>query len=641
LKTYNFLLLWLCLLGILWVIPLKYTHSQTVAAVLPDSVSYIDSTKVEYFEYSFTNLKLGRIHPIDTSITYFQQYDPLTFGNKLYATLSNIGLAAKNLTFTPTLSPFYNLQLQSFENYLFDNHQVKYYHQLQPYTEIFYVMGSKKEQNLEVTFTRQLFKGFTLGMQFGLNNSPGPYKNSKTNDTRVYFTGLYQTPNKRYGLLANYLRNKLEMQENGGVSNDTLFEENLEKDRRVIPVYLDNASNLVKKSGFYIEQYFNLQKPEQTKDSIKRKIDAGSISYSFQYQRNQLIYTDPDGLSDFYIGRLAPIDSTSTYDSVYQELISNSIKWSSLAYSETADDKPFYLHFGLTQNQITQSYAYDSVNDKFNQMTTSGGLGINIGRSFYLDANAYYTAGDYNGGDFKIEGVLTQYFGKKEKNAGLFKASLILLNKTPAWYFSKFNSNNYRWNVSLKKEKYTILDANYSFKGITVGGKFFTVENYTYLDDSVRPKQIEKGETVMLIYLDGSLKWKSLGLNTRVIYQETSQPNIIRQPKLSGTADLFFKHTIFKEAATLKTGFQITYFTAYYADAYMPELRLFYLQNEQKIGDYAYIDYYLTLVVKRARLFFKIAHVNGYFGDYRYYSSPNYPARDARFYFGINWRFHD
>ncbi len=606
-----------------------------------DTLPEIDSTKVVYFESSFDNLKLGKIYPIDTSITYFQQYDPLTYHNKLYSTLSNIGLAAKNQVFSPTLSSGYNLEYLSFKNYIFDNKQVKYYHQLQPFTEIFYVMGSKKEQNLKVKFTRQLFKGFTLGMQFGLNNSPGPYKNSKTNDTRVFFTGLYQTPNKRYGILANYLHNKLEMQENGGITNDTLFEEDLEKDRRVIPVYLDNASNLVKKSGFYIEQYFNLQKPEREHDSSNRKINVGSISYTFQYQRNQLVYTDPDGLSDFYIGHSAPIDSASTYDSIYQENISNGIKWSSLTYSETADDKRFYLYFGLKQNQIRQSYAYDSVDEKYNQLISSGGLGINIGNSFYLNVNAEYTTGNYNGGDFKINGVLNQFLGKKVRNAGQLEASFTLLNKTPDWYFNKYKSNFYRWENDLKKEKYTILDANYSYRNITAGGKFFTVENYTYLDDSIRPSQIEKAETVMQLYIDGTISWKSLGMNARAVYQETSQPNIIRLPKLSGTADIYFKHTIFKKAATLKTGFQLTYFTAYYADAYMPALRLFYLQNDKKIGDYVFVDYYLTLVVKRARMFFKLAHVNGYFGDYRYYSAPSYPARDARFYFGIDWRFHD
>ncbi|MFK5855713.1 MAG: hypothetical protein QM503_06245, partial [Bacteroidota bacterium] len=71
------------------------------------------------------------------------------------------------------------------------------------------------------------------------------------------------------------------------------------------------------------------------------------------------------------------------------------------------------------------------------------------------------------------------------------------------------------------------------------------------------------------------------------------------------------------------------------------ELRLFYIQNDKKIGNYPYADFYVTLMVKRARLFVRMAHFNGYFGDYRYYLAPNYPAQDARVYFGASWRFHD
>ncbi len=606
------------------------------ASLLP-----VDSLAVFYFVKSFDNLKLNHVYPIDTSITYFQQYDQLTYQNKLYSTLSNIGLAAKNQVFSPSLPIGYSTDIETFKNYSLDNNQVKYLLQKQPFTEIFYIMGSKKEQNLQVTFSRDIIEDLTFGLHFELNNSPGPYKNNKSNDTRVYFTSQYQTKNKRYGILANYLHNKLEMQENGGISADSLFEQNLEPDRRVIPVYLENASNLVKKSGFYVEQYFNLLKPDSPLDSIHHKIDIGSLSYAFQYERNQSIYEDSDSLSGFYIGHLAPLDSTSTLDSVYQSNISNTIKWSSLGYYDNADDKHFHLYFGITHQYLRQSFAYDSVDRIYNQLIPIAGMGINIGRSFYLNVDAKLVTGEYNGGDYQINGTLRQFLGRKERNIGQFEASLQLINKTPDWYFNEYNSNYYRWKNDFKKEQYSILEAKYIYRQVKVGGKFHTIVNYTYFNDSMQPTQLNNGETVMQLYFEGSIPWKSVGINTRVVYQETSQPNVMRMPKLTGTADLYFQHSIFKSAATVKTGFQVTYFTDYYADAYMPELRVFYLQDKQKIGDYVYIDYYVTLVVKRARMFFKIAHLNGYLGDYRYYSAPNYPSRDARFYFGVNWRFHD
>ena len=182
---------------------------------------------------------------------------------------------------------------------------------------------------------------------------------------------------------------------------------------------------------------------------------------------------------------------------------------------------------------------------------------------------------------------------------------------------------------------------SYNFKQIKAGVKFLTINNYTYLTDSIRPAQLTKAETVMQFFAEGTIPIKKFGINTRIVYQTTSQPNTIRFPDLTGVMDIYFRTQIFKKAGTIQTGFQVTYFSEYYADAYMPSLRLFHIQNEKKIGNYPYLDVYLTLMVKSARMFVKMSHFNSYFGNYNYYLAPNYPARDARFSFGVSWRFHD
>jgi hypothetical protein len=71
----------------------------------------------------------------------------------------------------------------------------------------------------------------------------------------------------------------------------------------------------------------------------------------------------------------------------------------------------------------------------------------------------------------------------------------------------------------------------------------------------------------------------------------------------------------------------------------MPALRDWHTQNDHQIGNYLFADVYLTLKVKDARIFVKYAHLNSSFSGYRYYLAPSYPARDARFYLGVSWRF--
>lgn len=606
--------------------------------LVSDSIP-IDSTIVLYFVASIDSLKVNSLHHIDTSMTYFHQYDPIDHKNKMYASLSNIGLAHKNRLFTPTLSTGYHFDNTTFTYYQYQNKDVRYYKEYVPYTSLQYVLGSKKEQNFNLIFSRELIKGLSFGIEFVTNNSPGPYTNSKSNNTRYYLTSQYYTPNKRYGVLVNYLNSKVSVEENGGLKYDSIFENNLESDRRVLPVNLSTASNDIKERSFFMEQYFNILKP-QTESSGKR-MDPGSISYSFQYQNKYQLYQDNPAKDSLYYMPFAALNDTMTYDSINQKRIRNSFKWSSIGYQENPDNKPFHINFGVNFDYMEERLACDSITSFYNQLTPFGGLSIKLLKSFHLDAYAEYVVGDYGSGDYRLKATLNQFLGTQMRNIGRMRFGLEITNSTPAWFFQKYSSNRFNWVYTLDKERSILLSGAYIYKNMEAGATLSSFSNYTFLNDSVIPEQIDGTETLLSIYVSGRAHIKKFGLNTHLVYQTTSQPNLIRVPSFSGVMDLYFKSPIFKKAATLQTGFQLRYFTAYFADAYMPELRMFYIQNEKEIGGYLFVDFYTSLKVKRAVLFFKIAHLNGYLGDYRYYNAPHYPARDARFYFGVSWRFHD
>lgn len=607
------------------------------ALITDTALTRIDSTRVWYFRGTIDNLKSGMLHSIDTSTLYFHQFDPLFRYNGLYSTLSNIGLAHTNLVFSPTLSVDYYFQNPDFSKYIYENNQVKYYKQFMPYTEVSYYIGSKKEQDFKLVFTRKLFKGFSIGINFAINHSPGYYQNSKTDDKRAFFTGQYYTKNKRYGVIANYLHNKLVMQENGGLTNDTIFQENLETDRMIIPVNLDKAQNTVVQSGFFVEQYFNLLKPAG--ENKHRKIDAGSISYAFHYQRNQMIYEDPTPINDFYQFNNIPLDSTRSFDSTYQLRIRNRFRWSSIGYHDDPASQVFYVYLGATYNYYEQTLPYDSVKNIFRQTKPFGGIALNIAKIFRLKAYAEYVMGNYNNGDFKISGRLNQVLGSRKKNIGRLNLGVDFVSRTPSWFYTEYNSNLYRWKNNFKKENYFILFGEYLFKQLSLGARFYTFGNYVFLNDSLRPQQHTNTATLLQIYFSGTIPIRKFGINTRLVYQSPGQPEILRVPQFSGVMNLYFRSPVFKAAATLQTGFQLYYFSLFKANAYMPELRAFYIQNEKKIGNYVYADAYVTLKIKTARIFFKLANFGSYFGIYKYYLAPDYPARDARFYLGVSWGF--
>lgn len=602
-----------------------------------------DTTSVYYFLGSLDSLKAGRLHYVDTTITTFHQYDPLERDNGMYNTLSNVGLASQDRVFSPPVHVGYLMKSEVFAPYMLYNNQVRYYKLMRPYTGLRYVMGPKKEQTLGVVFTRKMSELFTFGADLYLVNSPGSYQNSKSDDKYVYFTVRYHTKNNRFGILANYLHNKVKTGENGGIVSDSLFSQNLENDRQAIPVYLNTANNRVKTSGFYVEQFFNLMKPGMRKDSTPRTLAGGSVFYSFLYQRNQLVYTD-DMRTDsvFYRNFPAVFDTLSTYDSAYQQLVRNRFMWSSLAYNADKLSQVFRAYFGVSYDHILQTLPYDSARYFNNQLVPFGGIFLKLFQRSFLHASAEMVLGGYNRGDIKIEGSLLQYLGSVQKNVGQLYFKVVFENKTPAWYFTHYSSNRFIWDLSLQKERIFSFQGEYRIHALAAGMIFRSLGNYTFFNDSVRPQQAGVPGSVTQVYVRGTIPLHNFGVNLRAVYQATSMGSVLHLPQFTGKANLYFKRWVFKGAAHLQTGFQLSYFTRYYADAYMPELRAFYLQNKIKIGDYLYLDAYATMKIKSFRFFLQGKNLLGFLDHQKhYYNAPGYPGRDGGFYLGIAWKLYN
>ena len=601
-----------------------------------------DTTSVYYFTGSLDSLKAGKLTYVDTTLTLFNQYDPIEKGNRMFNTLSNIGLASYNRVFTPSVSVGYVTRSRAFAPYMHYNDEVEYYKLKRPYTQLQYVMAPKREQSLWVTFSRKLSKLFTFGADLYLVNSPGRYANSKSDDKYVYFTGRYHTQNNRYAIIANYLHNKLIVGENGGITKDSLFKYNLEKDRSVIPVNLKTGRNMVKSSGFYVGQTFNLQKPGMRKDSTPRKLSGGSIAYSFLYQRNQMLYTDQASTDTlFYENFPTVFDTVNTYDSVYQLKIRNRFLWSSLAYNEDNLSQVFRAYFGANYDHIAQMLPYDSVKYINNQLIPFGGIALKLFQRSFLHASAEMVLGGYNSGDLKIKGSLLQYLGSVEKNIGQLYFSVVFDNRKPAWYFSQYSSNRFNWKLSLQKERIFSFTGEYRYKSIRTGATFRSLGNYTYFNDSAFPQQAANPGSVLQIYADGTIPMHYFGINLRAVYQTTTMAAFLHLPVLSGKMNLFFKKWIFKGAAHLQTGVQLSYFTSYYADAYMPELRAFYTQHNKKIGDYLYLDAYASMKIKSFRFFLQGRNLLGFLGNNYYYNTPGYPGADGGFYLGVSWKLYN
>lgn len=621
-----------------------FSQQDSIMPVKPDS------SQVSYFTQSFDSLFLGKNHYVDTTLFNSSYFDPLDKVNQLFATLSNAGTAHKALFFTPDNRIGFDMRNLANENYIKTAENARFLNPLIPYSEINYTMGSKKEQQLGFSFAREFSPRLVIGLDYKLVNSPGPYLNSKTNNSSVTFTGSFHTKNNRYGITAYYFRNKIEQQENGGILDDSIFINNIETDRRVINVALNDANNLLKFSGFGWDHYFNLSAAPKTKtDSLtkpKKKIQAGRIKHTFAYQRNQFLYTDKTPTSSFYSAFAPLLDSTQTKDSTYVQVVRNSLIWNSLAYKIPKSPPPFFLYFGaehaafkLMQKSLIDTL-FQGENKNYDQLSVLGGLQLNLFKSTRIYADAKLIVGGHQNGDWKIDTRWRQYLGTENKNWGAFDIRLNVNALSPKWIYNDYYSNHFRWNNNFERSKTFDLTASYLFKFLSFSVGQSTIDKYTYLDKAAEPQQIGGTLNIRSVSAQANLEKGKFHVQAIIFYQKPDIEEVMHLPEIGANLKFGFSQSLFNKAAVFQPGFNIRWFSAYYADAYMPALRSFYLQDEIKIGDYPYLDVYLALKVKRANIYFQYSNLMGLTGDFNYFTTPHYPMRDARFYFGVNWRFY-
>lgn len=612
----------------------------------------VDSTHVKYFYNNFNNYTLGNIEEIDTTTLLTSYYSPLDKKFSLYQTLSNSGLANKKLTLSYPFTTGLNPMIKAFSSNIRTKDNILFPIIHQPFSDIKYMMGGNKEQHLEILFSREFIPNLFITLNYDIDFSPGIYKRTKTHNS--FFDGniRYNTKNNRYGITGYYFLNKLDLQENGGIVNDSIFNNNIETDRSIIDVNLNNATNLIKVSGFGINQYFNILSPnKKTKEDTttiykNRKIDIGRINYAFNYQSNHAVYQDEDPISIFYHNYDKVLDSTHTFDSVYFHTIENELYWNTLGYKKYNNDIPFYLSFGIKHSFTYHAGFRDyNTNEWFNKqrlsnLSANADIIINLFKSTRISGNSEIITNGYHAGDFVINGQWKQFLGTYKKNIGALTFNVNLNRQSADWFEEYYYSNNFRWDNNFDPTTTLILQGSYELPFLTIGIKNTTINNYIYFGTNVKPEQHSGALNISSLYSTFDVKINKFEFVGFASLQATDNNDIIHIPNFQAKAKFAYNITLVKNISMMQPSIIINYFTEYYADAYMPALRTFYLQNDTKVGNFPYIDLCVTFKIKRANIFVQYTNMYSLTKDYRYYTTPHYPMRDSRFCFGVKWRLY-
>lgn len=582
------------------------------------------------------------------SLTNIQQY-------RNRYNLGNVGLAITNLYFPVFQTGLgFNFMQNNFREYIYESPKMRYFNTKTPYTELLFIVGSKKELNSRFVHSQNINKNLNFTFNFQRIRSDGFYNRQNTNHTDVALSGNYKSSNKRYFLISTIIYNSLKNAENGGIASDSTFENLPVRDRKLLDINLASASRKYHSRSFYLKQYINIGHKTQGADtSESAQVSPSSVlSHSVLIRDEFYTFSDPNPVSGFY--KNIYNDSLRTYDSTYIFSIENKIAWRLLENKRSGLKRSIGIGLDVKHQfvKLSQYAGKDTVinsaqvvpgNKKLNGTTfenvIAGAELFNFNtKKLETLLRCEYVIGGYNAGDNSFNGILNY----KADSLNIFGFSGSFVNRKPDNIYLNYNSNHYRWKNSF--EKISFANARLFYKlikyDLELGATANQYLNYVYFD-AYRSAQEKNTIQGFSAYLTKSFHLKHFVFRNTVTYQYIPDSMVVRLPQWITEHSIYYENNLFKNALRLQVGLDVFYNSAYFANSWAPALGQFYVQGQKKIGNYPYVDVFINMKISRLRLFLKYENLNSFLGYTSYYYAPHYPWTDAAFKAGVIWKFFD
>lgn len=600
-----------------------------------DSVAWARN-RTQYY-YDKTNpFEMPITSKIDTVIKGLEQYNQSFNRNKFSEWAGNIGRPSKRIIFDPRHTVGFDMGIHSFDDLLFNNYSQPYYQVRRPYTSINYISGPEKEEIFQIIHSQNVSKTWNVALNFRVTDSWGSYQWQSCDNRQFLINTNYFSPSGKYRLLAAYYHSSIEIQENGGISSDSIFENKLAPQTLSVPVYLQSANNQYKETGFFVKQIYNFKRMKV--DSIPRKsFNPGSVHLSMHYYKNAQTYSDKDESPNYYNNIY--LDSASTHDSIYYQFFETNFAWTNGISANPLSPQAFNLVFGIKHKFIEYKDTFRVTT--FNQLTPYAAMSVFAFGKFHLNLNGEYVVGDYNGGDFYFKALAKFDFLKQQPGKILFTTGFNFTQKEADWIYIWKYSNYFKWKNEFDKQNFISYFANLKIRSFKIDVAMHQLNNYIYLDNNAKPDWHDNMMHVFVAKISKDFTWKKLQIDNDIVYQYTPDNSIIKIPQIAAMQSWYLNLQLFKKYMYLQPGVSLYYNSLYFADDYSPALRMFYTQNTKQIGNHIYADVFANVQIKRANVFLKYQHINSGWGKTNYYMIPHYPQQASALKFGVIWRFYD
>ncbi len=625
-----------------------------------DSLQY-RSKHEDSITISFRYLDSTRSYKLDSSILDFTRRFPIP-ATSIY--LGNTGNAEKSLLFSPNFDAGFDAGFHAFDIYKWKLEKVRFFNTTRPYSELNYMLGSRVEQIIELLHTQNLKPNWNFSFGYRLINSPGFFKNQKTNHNNYLLTSRFQSKNLRYTNYLVLLGNKLQSSENGGIQDTANFLKE--------PDYKDRFQILTKLGGNdpFSSNFFSTKLNTGNKYSLFTAL----LRQQYDLGKKDSIVTDSTVIPLFY-PRLRFEHTLQLDQNKYNFLDYSADSLYYKNYYDTTLRKPkdtFLLaeRWQILTNDFSIYQFPDAKNlNQFIKIgamlqTISGELSsgkktfINTaGHAEYrnktrnqlwdIEANGKLFFTGFNAGDYQAHISLQRLLGKK---IGYVQLGFENTSRTPSFIFDARSSFYLSHTIkNFKKENNTHLFASYflpSFK-LRLSGHYYLATNYTYFSNYKDPQQESSLFNVLQIVLEKTIKiGKRWNWHTDIYFQQVignapvNVPAIFTRNRIGYEGNLGFKNL------DIAFGAEIKYRAPYKADNYSPLLGQFFFQDSLTIKNpLPDIAAYMHFRIRPFKAFVRVENLNtaqdldGFGFTRNNLVAPGYALPGLQLRLGIYWSF--
>ena len=454
--------------------------------------------------------------------------------------------------------------------------------------------------------------------------------------------------------------------ENGGITDDRYITDpaavqggTTTVNNKTIPTNLTNAHSRIYGTELYLNHRYKVGYYENHRDSVtdtivsRTYIPVTSFIWTMNYKSNRHLFLN-EGSSDttYFKNTYFSLDGTNDETSYWK--LTNTLGISMLEGFNK------YAKFGLAAYVTHEIRKYTQYTDTVDATTTDNGLPTPLpqyslphnytenviwvggqltkqrGSLITYNATAQFGLVGSVAGDIDVSGDISTKFRLKSDSVkitgyGYFK------NKSVPYFINNYVSNHFIWQNDFGKERRVrlggMLDFPLTRTSANVGVE--NIQNFIYFDNSGMPAQNSGNIQIFSATVNQNFKFGIFNWNNSLTYQTSTDENVLPLPKFSIYSNMFLQFTIAR-VLHVQLGVDFNYYTRYYAPAYNPAIMAFHTQHEVMCGNFAFMNAYANMKLKKTRFFVMMSHVNESFLGGDYFAIPHYPLNGMKFQMGLS-----